>query len=95
MDLAPLSLKEAQLLKKPVIGTSVGGIPEMMENEITGFLVKEGDSDDLIKKLTSLLDDNELKNKMGNAGREFIIKNFGWNVIAEKFIQNITQYLKK
>ena len=26
---------------------------------------------------------------------EFIIKNFGWDVIAEKFIQNITQYLKK
>jgi len=95
MDLAPLTLKEAQLMKKPVIGTSVGGIPEMMDDKITGFLVEEGNSDDLIKKLTSLLDDNELKNKMGNAGREFIIKNFGWDVIAEKFIQNITQYLKK
>jgi len=49
----------------------------------------------MTRLLTSLLDDNELKNKMGNAGREFIIKNFGWDVIAEKFIQNITQYLKK
>ncbi len=95
MDLAPLTLKEAQLMKKPVIATNVGGISEMMENKITGFLVKEGDSDDLIKKLTSLLEDDELKNKMGNAGREFIIKNFGWGIIAEKFIQNITQYLKK
>jgi len=44
-------------------------------DKITKFLVKKGNSDDLIKKLTSLLDDNELKNKMGNAGREFIIKN--------------------
>jgi len=95
MDLAPLTLKEAQLMKKPVIGTSVGGIPEMMEDKITGFLVKEGDSDDLIKKLTNLLDDDVLKNKMGNAGREFIMKNFGWDVITEKFIQNITQYIKK
>jgi len=95
MDLAPLTLKEAQLMKKPVIGTNVGGIPEMMDDKITGFLVKEGDSDDLIKKLTSLLDDNELKNKMGNVGREFVIENFGWDVIAEKFVQNITQYLKK
>jgi len=95
MDLAPLTLKEAQLMKKPVIGTSVGGIPEMMNDKITGFLVKEGDSDDLIKKLTSLLDDNELRNKMGNAGREFVIENFGWDVITEKFIQNITQYIKK
>jgi len=95
MDLAPLTLKEAQLMERPVIATDVGGDKEMMIDKKTGFLVREGNYEDLIKKLTSLLDDNELKNKMGNAGREFIIKNFGWDVIAEKFIQNITQYLKK
>ena len=57
--------------------------------------MEEGNSDDLIKKLTSLFDDNELKNKMGNAGRKFVIENFGWDVIAKKFIKNITPHIKK
>ena len=39
IDMAPLTLLEAQLMKKPVIATSVGGIPELMEDEKTGFLV--------------------------------------------------------
>jgi glycosyltransferase involved in cell wall biosynthesis len=95
MDLAPLTLKEAQLMEKPSIATNAGGIPEMMEDGITGFLVKEGDSDDLNKKLSILLDDSELQKKMGKAGREFVIENFSWEIIAKKFIENITPYIKK
>jgi glycosyltransferase involved in cell wall biosynthesis len=95
MDLAPLTLKEAQLMEKPAIATNAGGIPEMMENGITGFLVKEGDSDDLNKKLSMLLDDNELQKKMGKAGRKFVIENFSWDIIAKKFIENISPYIKK
>ena len=37
MDLAPLSLKEAQLMEKPVVVTNVGGNPEMMVDKKTGF----------------------------------------------------------
>ena len=55
MDLAPLSLKEAQLMGKPVVATNVGGNPEMMMDGKTGFLVKEGDANDLFEKLSSLL----------------------------------------
>jgi glycosyltransferase involved in cell wall biosynthesis len=57
MDLAPLTLKEAQLMEKPVIGTNVGGIYEMMEDKVTGFLIKENDPKDLIEKLTILIYD--------------------------------------
>ena len=41
MDLAPLTLKEAQLMEKPVIATDVGGDKEMMEDGKTGYLVRE------------------------------------------------------
>ena len=56
MDLAPLTLKEAQLMEKPVIATNVGGNKEMMIDTKTGFLVKEGNADDIIQKLLKLLE---------------------------------------
>ena len=51
MDLAPLSLKEAQLMRKPVIATNVGGNPEMMIDGKTGFLVEKGNYEQLVKNL--------------------------------------------
>ena len=95
MDLAPLTLKEAQLMEKPVIATNVGGISEMMNDKKTGYLVEEGNAEDIIMKLSMILNDNELKVKMGKTGREFVIENFSWEIIAKKFIQNISQYVEK
>ena len=95
MDLAPLTLKEAQLMKKPVLATNVGGIYEMMEDKVTGFLIKENDPNDLIKKLTILLEDENLRKKMGENGNKFVVKKFNWNIIAKKFIENIEPYIKK
>ena len=50
IDMSPLSLQEAQLMQKPVVATNVGGIPELMKNNETGFLIKKGDQDELFKK---------------------------------------------
>ena len=94
MDLAPLTLKEAQLMGKPVIGSNVGGIYEMMEDKVTGFLIKENDPKDLIEKLTILFDDENLREKMGINGRQFVIKKFNWDTIAKNFIENIKPYIK-
>ena len=95
MDLAPLTLKEAQLMEKPVIATNVGGIYEMMEDRKTGFLVKENNPEDLIEKLTILLDDENLRNKMGINGKQFVINKFNWNIIGKNFIKNIEPYINK
>ena len=94
MDLAPLTLKEAQLMKKPVLATDAGGISEMMQNEKTGFLVKEGNSKDLIEKISLLLNDKELASKMGQEGRDFVINTFSWDVIANRFLEFAKKELK-
>ena len=86
IDMSPLTLLEAQLMEKPVIGTKVGGIPEMMQDGKTGFLVEEGNSDDLIEKLSILLKDSNLSRNMGKEGRQFVINNFSWEIIAKKFL---------
>ena len=63
IDMAPLTLLEAQLMKKPVIATNVGGIPELMKDKETGYLVKKGSSQELIDKLNILFSDSEKAKK--------------------------------
>jgi len=87
MDLAPLTLKEAQLMKKPVVATNVGGIPEMMQDKKTGFLVNEGDSQDLIDKLSVLISDRSMADKMGGEGLKFVKETFDWDIIARNFLK--------
>ena len=94
MDLAPLSLKEAQLMKKPVVATNVGGNPEMMVDGKTGFLVEKGNHEQLIAKIRLLLEDKTLAKDMGENGHKFIDETFNLNVVAKNFIKIIKPYLK-
>jgi len=92
MDLAPLTLKEAQLMKKPVIATNVGGIPEMMRDGQTGFLVEEGDHDKWIKHLSSTINDKTLSRKLGEEGKKFVNETFNWERIASNFVEILNKY---
>ena len=94
MDLAPLTLKEAQLMEKPVIATDVGGNKEMMVDKKTGFLVKEGDANDIIKKLSRILENKQMATEMGKEGVEFIKKQFNWDRVAKNFLEIIKPYVK-
>ena len=94
MDLAPLTLKEAQLMEKPVIATDVGGDKEMMVDKKTGFLVKEGDANDIIKKLSHILENKQMATEMGKEGVEFIKKQFNWDRVAKNFLEIIKPYVK-
>ena len=89
IDMSPLTLQEAQLMKKPVVATNVGGISELMKDNETGFLVKKGSADELIEKLSLLINDKEKRKIMGDAGKKFIENNFNWNKIAKEFINII------
>ena len=94
MDLAPLSLKEAQLMRKPVIATNVGGNPEMMIDGKTGFLVEQGNAEQLIEKFELLLTDLDISKRMGDEGRKFIEDTFSWETVTKNFIDTIKSYLK-
>ena len=86
IDMSPLSLLEAQLMKKPVIATNVGGISELMINSETGFLVNKGDENEWVKKLEFLFSNEEKRNSMGENGRKFVEENFNWNKIVKDFL---------
>ena len=94
IDMSPLTLQEAQLMKKPVIATNVGGIPELMKDMETGFLVEKGNAKQLSIKINELLKNEEKRIQMGNKGREFIEKKFNWDVISKQFIKDVNIILK-
>ena len=95
MDLAPLTLKEAQLMKKPVIATDVGGDKEMMVEGESGFLVRQGNPDDIIKKISLILEDEEMARKMGEAGAEFVENQFNWEFVAKNFLKIIEPHIEQ
>lgn len=83
----PRVLLEAMALGKPVVGSAVGGIPELIKDRENGFLFEKGNVDDLAKKLKILLADKDLAVEMGRIGRSFVRENFS----NEKYTEN---YLK-
>lgn len=85
MDMSPLTLLEAQLMEKPVVATRTGGIPELMSDKKTGFLIEVGDHEGWIEKLTMLISDNKKGKAMGVEGRKYVIENFSWDKVAKGF----------
>jgi glycosyltransferase involved in cell wall biosynthesis len=81
-----ISLLEAQATAKPVVAFNVSAINEVVKNKETGLLVKP-DSYELANAILSLLSDNSLREKMGRSGREFVSKNFSWEICAQKMLQ--------
>lgn len=94
MDLAPLTLKEAQLMEKPVIATDVGGDKEMMIDKKTGFLVREGNFEDIVEKVSHLLENKQIADTMGKEGRKFVQEEFNWEKVANNFLKIIERYTK-
>jgi len=95
IDMSPLTLQEAQLMKKPVIATDVGGISELMIDKKTGFLLQKGNPQEIIEKISILEKDQKLREGMGIAGQKFISENFSWEKIAEKFVKDLKEIKKE
>jgi glycosyltransferase involved in cell wall biosynthesis len=66
----PFVILEAMACRRPVIATNVGGIPDIVDDGNTGILVPPKDSDKLAEAIIKLLKDKELRERMGDAGRE-------------------------
>tara|TARA_Y100000310_G_C20674083_1_gene811908 strand:- start:307 stop:1512 length:1206 start_codon:yes stop_codon:yes gene_type:complete len=68
-----------------VIGSNVGGIPDIIEDGKSGFLVPQKDSKVLSEKIIALLKNSQLRKDFVNYGKNHIKKNFSWDSVSEKF----------
>ncbi|HIE43243.1 MAG TPA: glycosyltransferase family 1 protein [Candidatus Omnitrophica bacterium] len=81
---SPASLKEAMVSGKPVVATAVGGIPEIIEDGVSGILVPLGESARLASKIIRILKSQELAEKLGRGAQEVILKKFTPSVMISK-----------
>ena len=92
MESLPTVIKEAFYLKIPVIATSVGGIPELVNDNKTGLLVESENPQMLLEKINELLIDPILQEKLSLNGHNFVLENFTWKKILPiyvKFYENL------
>jgi glycosyltransferase involved in cell wall biosynthesis len=72
----PVSLMEAAACGIPAVATAVGGVPELVDDGVSGLLVPAGDASALATALESLLRDRELAARMGRAARRTVEQRF-------------------
>jgi glycosyltransferase involved in cell wall biosynthesis len=76
---------EAMGCEVPVVASDAGGLPEVVEDGVTGLVVPRGDSGALAGAIGSLLADPERRRRMGQAGRARALRLFDWDRSAEQF----------
>ncbi|PAX51492.1 glycosyltransferase [Brunnivagina elsteri] len=85
---APVNtLKEAMAMGLPVIGTYHGGIPELVEDGISGFLVPERDANAIANKIIYLIEHPEIWLSMGKAGRSYVEKHYNIHQLNQELIE--------
>lgn len=88
---------EAGAAGLPVVGTAVGGVPETMEDGVTGFLVPLDDGPALTAALGKLVSDPDLRRRMGDAGKEryWSIGRFTHDVLVSATERHYDRWLKE
>jgi glycosyltransferase involved in cell wall biosynthesis len=82
-----MAIIEGMCLAKAIIASDLGGIPELVENGVNGYLIPPGDPDYLSEKLEVLINNRGLRNRMGSEGRRKFEENFD----ADTMIKNVEE----
>lgn len=89
----PNVVLEAMACGNPVVATRVGGVPEAVEDAITGLIVSPNDYRELAQSLKKLLDDKPLRESMGLNGRRRIENSFSSSLMVERVDRSFSSLL--
>ncbi len=88
-----VSALEASACGKPVVVSDAEGFQEIVKNNLTGFIVKKNSINQTVDVLTSLIQNKELREEIGKAGRENILKLYNWDENVEQMIEFYKQII--
>ncbi len=91
----PLTIIEAMMSGLPVVATRVGGVPELVEDGVNGYLVPSGDVKAFADAIRKLAYNVELRERMGKAGRKRAIENFTLDKMLLRVAQVYEEVLGK
>ena len=89
----PVSLMESMAKGLPVISTLHSGIPELIEDKVSGYLLPERDTIQLAHKIEYLLNDLTLRTKMGKAGRKKVQEAYNIDLLNDQLVQIFQQLI--
>ncbi|MDP8943697.1 MAG: glycosyltransferase family 4 protein [Actinomycetota bacterium] len=88
-----VALLEAMAYRLPCVGSTVGAIPELVEDGATGYVVPVGDDEALADRLLRLVEDPERARRMGEAGFERFRSRYTWDAVAGRTVDEIAERL--
>jgi len=91
----PQIILQAQAMARPVVATTIGGIPEVVEDGVTGLLVPPRDPDALAGKIQLLLDDSDLRTRLGQAARQNVEEHHSLDVMGERLLGLYEKLVRK
>jgi starch synthase len=78
----------------PVVCSRIGGIPEVVQHGVTGFLVEPGSVEELRERLGEVLSQPVVAARMGRAARELALERFTWEACAERCLAAYNELLR-
>ncbi|MEO8380442.1 MAG: glycosyltransferase [Acidobacteriota bacterium] len=91
MEGIPVALMEAMASGRAVVSTSISGIPELVEHDVTGLLVPPGDAKALAAAMRSLLEDRPRAQEMGRRGQEKVRAAFTLPTCVSQLLQRLDE----
>ncbi len=79
-------LIEAMACKLPVIGSNIGGIPDIVEDGVTGLLVPQKNVSELSKSINKIIENPDISERIAEKGYKMVKSNFSWERIAKDYI---------
>ena len=90
-----MSLIEAMSCEVPVVATRVGGMIEIVEESNAGLLVEPGDALSLAEAILHLLANNDRREAMGRAGRQWVLDRFSWEKVVATLLDQYERLNKR
>ena len=89
-----LTMLESLASSKPIIVTDSGGMPEIIQDGITGYVIPIKDFEVLASRIMQLLSDDRLRERFGYTGRQYVEKSFSKEIVTKNTLQIYRDLLK-